>query len=474
VLQQMQTKMMKRKINRIILCAHIKSGYAFISMQFSVSYRQIVKLAAPISISLLIPQLSFLANAAFLGRVGQMELVVSGIASIFYLLLTWLGFGLSNGVLVLLSRRVGERDPDGIARTFNNGLLLCVCAAFIFLFIGLFVAPIVFRHTLSSPDVIAHTISYIKLRVCGLPLLMLTQFFTVFYIATGRSKWLIVGAIAANGVNILFDYLLIFGNGGFPALGLQGAALASILGELAGCLTALGYFAGRKLYAQYPFLRHLGVDRYIVGNIVKVATPLIVQYIFSIGGWQIFYIYIEHLGKTELAASHILRSVFGIMSIGTWALASTANTMVGNIIGQGKRRVVLLLVRKIMLVSFIYASIIAVLLVLFPTVFFKAYTTDAAVIAMGMPSLYVIAVSSLVMSIATVCFNAVVGTGNTYVNLGIEIFCVLMYVAFITVVVEHLRAPLHYAWASEFVYWMALLITAGGYLLSGRWKRKVL
>ncbi len=88
-------------------------------MQFSVSNRQILKLALPISMSLLIPQVSFMANAVFLGRLGQMPLVINGLCSIFYLLLTFIGFGLSNGIMVQLSRRAGEGDHEGLARTLT-------------------------------------------------------------------------------------------------------------------------------------------------------------------------------------------------------------------------------------------------------------------------------------------------------------------------------------------------------------------
>jgi Na+-driven multidrug efflux pump len=91
---------------------------------------------------------------------------------------------------------------------------------------------------------------------------------------------------------------------------------------------------------------------------------------------------------------------------------------------------------------------------------------------MGINSLRVLALSSMLMCIATICFNAVIGTGNTVINLIIEVSCVTLYVVYITIVVERLRAPLHIAWASELVYWGFLLLTAGGYLLSGKWKNK--
>lgn len=443
-------------------------------MQITVTRKQILKLAAPISLSLLMPQISFMANAVFLGQLGQMELVVNGLTSIFYLLLTYIGFGLSNGIMVLLSRRAGENDVQGISHTFANGLLLSAMSSMLLMMLSFWLSPLLFGYSLKDENIFFGTIDFLYLRIWGLPFLMLTQLVNAFYIATNRSRLLIYGALIANIVNVLLDYGLIFGKAGFPRMGLRGAAIASISAEAVYCLVMYALFFIKKLHRIYPIVRYFRFDTNISLQTLKVAAPLIVQYVFSIGGWQIFYIYIEHLGVTQLAASHILRSVLGIVSIGTWALASTCNTMVSNIIGQGHTGQVIPLVKRIMRFSFGYTICVALFLFCFPSLFLSAYTSDTAVVEMGISSLRVLAVSSLVMCMATICFNAVIGTGNTLINLGIEVFCVCVYIVYITVAVERLHVPLHIAWASEFVYWGCLLLTAGGYLLSGRWKGKTL
>lgn len=442
-------------------------------MQYKVSNRQILKLAVPISLSLLIPQVSFMANAVFLGRFGQLELVVNGLTSIFYLLLTYIGFGLSNGILVLLSRRAGEQDVKGLCRTFANGILLAFALSVCLILLTCWLAPLLFANTMHERDIFAKTIDYLFLRIWGLPFLLLTQLVNVFFIAIGKSRFLIYGALAANLVNVFLDYALIFGKLGFPGMGLKGAAVASIIAEVVFCMVMCILFFNRRIYSKYPVFRYLKLDLKITLQTLKVAAPLILQYLFGIGGWQLFYIYVEHLGVTQLASSHILRSVLGIVSIGTWALASTCNTMVSNLMGQGNAHLVTRLVRKIMLMSFLYTIGISFFLFFFPATFLGAYTNSAAIISMGTLSLKVLAVSSLVMSLATISFNAVVGSGNTFVNLCMEIFCVTAYIVYITVVIEKWRAPLHYAWASEFIYWGCLLLASGIYLISGRWKSKV-
>lgn len=443
-------------------------------MQFSVTRRQILKLAAPISLSLLIPQISFMANAVFLGRLGQMELVVNGLTSIYYLLLTYIGFGLSNGIMVLLSRRAGENDVKGMSKTFANGLFLSILASLSLMMISFWLSPLLFGYSLKDENVFYNTIDFLYLRIWGLPFLMLTQLVNAFYIATNRSRLLIYGALLANIVNISLDYFLIFGKAGFPAMGLKGAAIASIAAEVICCLVMYSLFFIKKLHREYPVISYLQFDNKIATQTLKVSAPLIVQYVFSIGGWQIFYIYVEHLGVTQLATSHILRSVLGIVSIGTWALASSCNAMVSNLIGQGRTDYVIPLVRKIISISLMYTVCISLFLFLLPRTFLGTYTTDTNIIDMGVSSLRILAVSSLIMSVSTICFNAVIGTGKTLMNLGIEVFCVCTYIVYISIVVEQLRAPLYMAWASEFVYWSCLLLTSGSYLIWGKWKGKEL
>jgi Na+-driven multidrug efflux pump len=303
---------------------------------------------------------------------------------------------------------------------------------------------------------------------------MLTQLFNSFYISTGQSKYLTYGSLAATVINIVLDYVLIFGKGSMPALGLTGAAIASVIAEMVYCFVMVGIFYFKKQYKEYPVHRHLHFDTELSLRSLKVSSPLIVQFLFSIGGWQIFFIFVEHLGQQELAASQILRSVFGVVSIGTWALASTCNTMVSNVIGQGKQREVIPVIWKIGKISLIYALIVCVPLLLFSAAFLSIYGNDASLIALAVPSLRVIVLATVIMAISTVMFNGVLGTGNTRVNLIIEVICVCTYLVYCYYIIEVNRMPLIWAWASEFVYWTSLVVISFIYLKSGRWKGKTI
>jgi len=438
----------------------------------SATNRQIIKLAAPISLALFIPQLSFFTNTVFLGRLGVRELGVNGITGVFYLILSMIGYGLSSGMQIQMARRAGEGDKKGLAQLLANGAMLAVLFSFGLMLLTLWFVPLLFGFSLHDSDNFSLSVNFIYIRVWGLPFLMLTQLFSAFYISIGRSRLLIYGSLVATILNILFDYLLIFGHWGMPALGFTGAAVASVIAEIFYCMVMVVIFFYHKMHHIYPIFNFRHFDFSLSQRTLTVASPLIVQFMFSIGGWLLFFIFIEHLGGQSLAASQVLRNIFGIVSVGTWALSTTCNTMVSNIIGQGKQREVMRIILKVCKLSLLYVAILCALLLLFSSQFLSIYSNDASLITFAIPSLRVIVVATLIMSVSTVVFNGVVGTGNTLVNLTMEITCVCIYLVYCYFIIYKWHSPLYICWGSEFIYWTSLLIGSVIYLKSGRWKGK--
>lgn len=442
-------------------------------MQVSVSYKDIIRLTLPLSLAMVVPQVSFFTNTAFTGRLGEEALAVNGVAGIFFLILAMIGYGLSSGIQVMLSRRAGEGDAAGIAAHFTSAAVLTLGCSVALVALSLLLAPLVFSHGLHHARHAALATDFLMARVWGLPFLMATQLANSLAIATGKARFIIAGSAAATVLNILFDWLLIFGHHGFPHMGLQGAAVASVIAEIGGCAVMYTLGAAFGLFSGYPLRRYLRPDWPLIRNMFLVALPLIVQYFFSIAGWQIFFIYVEHLGESELAASQILRSVFGIFGISTWAFAATSNMMVSNIIGQGRTEEVPALIGRIAAISIGVTLVLCGALLLGARPFLALYRDDAALLALALPSLRIIGLAAIIMSVATVVFNGVAGTGRTVVNLCIEITCVVTYLIYCTIAIEHLRAGLAWAWMSEFVYWSMLLLISWLYLQSGKWKGKM-
>jgi Na+-driven multidrug efflux pump len=410
------------------------------SLKVTNTYRNILKIALPISIAILIPQLNFLTNTLFLGYYKpslsyfstEDLLAASGVAGIYYLTMVMADYGLVSGILMLMSRKAGENDKPGMAQLFFNGILLSLVMSLVMIVVSLLVAPVLFRAVIHEKAIAEAAVSFIRIRIWGLPFIVLCQLANSLFMSTSQSKYIIIGSGAQTVVNIFFDYLLIFGIWIFPEMGIEGTALASVISE---------------------------------------SSPLILQYFLSIGAWEVFFIYVEHLGKSESALSQIFRSVFGLVGVAAWALASTCNSMVSNLIGQQALDDVIPLIKKIVTISFLSAFVVGLPLLMFPRFFLHLLTSDMHLVEMGITSLRIVVLATWMLSVSTIVFNAVVGTGHTRTNMVFELISIVLYLMYTTIVIETLHMPLPYAWLSEFVYWLTLFSLSMVFFYSGKWKK---
>lgn len=443
-------------------------------MQLEVTNRQIIQIAAPICLALVVPQINHMTNIAFVGRLGEFELAANGIAGIYYLVMYMIAYGMNNGMQVLIARRSGQMNYYGIGQLFSNGMILGILFSLLAIVFTLFMAPYFFSKSLHDPHIYEAALSFIRIRIWGLPLLMLLGMANAFYIGSGHTKVLVITSLCQEFVNIFLDYSLIFGKTGMPALGLNGAAYASIAAEGTGMVVAYLIIFIKGFHRRFRLFSYLRPDPEVIKHILSVSAPLIVQFLFSIGSWFVFFIFIEHLGNRPLAISNMLRSVFGFFGIFVWACAAACNTLVSNIIGQGKEDQVFTAIRKVVVISASCALVVCLLLNLFPQVILHIYTNDATLIQEAVPSMRVVTLSTLLMAVSAIVFNGVTGTGNTKVNLLIEFAAVLGYLLYCTIVVERMHSPLYIAWLSDFVYWAIILLMCIWYLRSGRWRNNTI
>ncbi|HVX50764.1 MAG TPA: MATE family efflux transporter, partial [Chitinophagaceae bacterium] len=179
-----------------------------------------------------------------------------------------------------------------------------------------------------------------------------------------------------------------------------------------------------------------------------------------------------HHGERDLAISNTMRNIFGLFGCVSWSFAATSNTMVSNIIGQGLQHRVKELIIKIMTLSVSFAAIIFILLNLTDGWLLKVYRQGNDFIAAAIPVVRVVSTALVIMSVSTVWLNAVTGTGNTRVNLLIEIGAITLYCIYAYTILEKLGMPITWGWAAEWVYWITMFIPSYLYIQSGRWRGK--
>jgi len=444
------------------------------SLQVETSYRQIIKLALPISLAMLIPQFNFITTNIFLGHYNQQSLAIAGITGVYYLIFAMIGFGLNNGLQALISRRAGENRPEEIGKIFSQGVYIAMAIAVVGISVTWLVAPAILKQVIHDPDTAKKAIRFLNIRICGLPFLYVYQMRNALLVGTNQSQYLVIGTLAEAIANILFDYSLIFGHFGFPEKGFNGAAIASIIAEFTGMFVIFLVIWQKGISKRFSLFSHFDWNTPIIKQILSISLPLIFQLAVSLISWEFFYILIEHHGQEALAISNIMRNIFGLIGCFIWAFAATGAAMVSNVIGQGKHENVYPLILKIISISTGVSFVICILINLFPRILLSVFGQNETFIQHAIPVVRVLTFAILLMSFSSIWLNSVTGTGNSRITLLIEIITIILYCIYVYVVLEKLFLPIAYGWMSEWLYWISLFIFSWLYMRSGRWKAKVI
>lgn len=424
--------------------------------------------------AMLVPQLNFITNNVFISGIGEAELGIAGITGVYYLVFALVGNGLNSGIQGLVARRAGENRPQEIGRLFMQSIWVAMLFAAAGILLVYTTAHVFLSSVLKSPVVQEEATSFMLIRIWGVPFLYLFQAGNAMLVGTNNSRYMKFGFIIQAGLNILLDYLLIYGHWGLPKLGFNGAAVASVIAEALGMIVVFSIILYKRFHHRFSLFTFPRFDKAISGLIFRQTSPLVAQWLLSIVGWLLFYVLIEHTGERPLAISNAMRNIFGLFGIFIWAFASTTNAMVSNIIGQGKKDQVMMLVNRIAKLSFFFTLILCALINIFPDLFLSVYGRDAGFVSDAIPVIRMVSIGVLFMSLATVWLNAVTGTANTRVNLLIEIVSIIIYAAYVWLVILVWHKSLVWAWASELVYWVTIFVAAYFYIRSGRWRNKVI
>jgi Na+-driven multidrug efflux pump len=434
----------------------------------NIGYKQILQMSLPISFAILVPQFNFLINSFFLSRLGPGNMGASGITGVYYLIFSAIGFGLNNGLQALISRRGGQEREKEIGKLFVQSIYITLCIALAGILITYTVAPFIFEKN-TNPELYQKSMGFLYIRIWGLPFLYLYQMRNGLLVGTNQSKLLVWGTLAETLSNIVLDYGLIFGNLGLPNLGFNGAAYASVCAEFIGMLVVFALINAKGMRQRFGLFESFKFDWETTKTILIQSSPLVMQYGISIVSWEFFFILVSHDGPMALDISQLMRLLFGFFGIFIWAFAATANTMVSNIIGQGMRKRVMILIGRIILLSSGSTLLIFIPLQFFPRELLLLFNEDPTYLDAAIPVLRVVSIAILIMSVSTICLNSVTGTGNTRINLMIEAVTILMYCIYIYLVMEVFDLSIAWGWASELLYWTSILILSLSYLKSGNW-----
>lgn len=434
--------------------------------------KQIWSVSYPIFLSLLAQNVINVTDTAFLGRVGEVELGASAMGGLYYICAFTIAFGFSTGSQIVMARRNGERNYQDVGPVMIQGVFfLLLLAAVLFTFSRFFAADIM-RILVSSDDILKATEEFLDWRVFGFFFSFVNVMFRALFIGITRTKVLTLNAIVMAVTNVILDYLLIFGHGGFPQMGIKGAAIASVIAEAVSIVFFLVYTRLTVDIRKYALNQLRSFDFALLKRVLGISIFTMLQYFAAMSTWFMFFVAVERLGQRELAIANIVRSVYIVLLIPVNALSTTTNTFVSNAIGAGHKDQVIPVITKIARLSFLIVGVFVLLVCLVPEAVLSVYTNDTTLVDSSVASVYVISLAMLVSAVSNVVFSGVSGTGNTRSALWIEGVTLVFYAGYVYVVGMRMHEPVAVCFTVEAFYYAGLLLLSVIYLKKGTWQNK--
>jgi putative MATE family efflux protein len=438
-----------------------------------ITYKRIWNIAYPIILGSIIQNIIRITDTAFLGRVGETELGAAGIGSVFYMTFMMLGIGYGVGAQILVARRYGENQLDKIGKTVEHAFYFLIMFSFVVIALLQFFLPEIFNLIISSENVYHASLDYVYIRIWGLIFAFTNFTFRGLYVGIGKTKVITITTAAMTIINVLFDYVLIFGKWGFPEMGIKGAALASVIAEFGALITFIYYTYQRINYKQFNLFAFQKPERKLFGNVLNISLPVMAQNFLSFAGWMVFFVFVEKMGERPLAISNIIRSIYVIMLVPIMGYSFASNSLVSFVIGKGKKEEVMEVVKKGIKLCIASVAIMVTLIALFPHTVLSIFTDNPELIKESLPVLYVICGTSFFIGLGFVLFHSVSGTGSTKAALIIEASVFVIYVILTYYLTIIWQVSIEKVWAVEFLYGGMIAISSIAFLKYYPWSRKI-
>ncbi len=370
----------------------------------------VLKTGVPLMISLLINSLYNFVDSVFVSRISEDALTALSLAAPVQILMSAMGLGIAVGLNAVISRALGEQDGEKVRRTASASLVLAFLAWLLVAALEILALGVYFRwQSGGNEGIMAYGIPYLRICMLGSLGMMGQWVFDRFVMASGKSSLFLFTLSAASVTNLILDPILIFGYFGFPAMGTAGAALATVIGQWAGCFA--GYFINRRWNREIPIHFTLKVDKECITAILKVGIPsTLVQAISSV-----LAIYVNSvlmvITPTAVAVYGACVKIQGLVTVGVNGMGSGLIPIVAYNYGAKKPKRIYQSCRFAMLYSVVFYGVFFLVMELVPEQVLLLFDASEEMLAIGVTALRIMAVSYLLSNVCLTYSAAFQGLG---------------------------------------------------------------
>ena len=431
--------------------------------------RRILDLALPVIAGMISQNVLNLVDTAMVSRLDHSDaaLAAVGYGGFSLFVAQSIILGLSTGVLAAAARRKGEGRSSETAWFLNAALLIIALVAPVISLLLILAIPYVYPLINDDPQVMALGIPYLQIRAFGIIFVAMNFSFRGYWNAIDMTRLYMFTLILMHSVNIFLNWVFIFGNLGAPAMGVQGAGLASVCALCFG--SSLYFLCGMRFARDFGFLKRLPA-REDIKRLVKISLPSGVHQIFFSAGWLGLFWIIGKVGTAEVAAGNVLVNVTLVAWLPGMGLGLAASTLVGQALGRGRPEEAARWGWDVVKIAAVGLTVLGLPMVLVPRELLSAiYTLDPRTLEIALWPLRLIGLSMIFEAVGTILQNALLGAGDTRRVMKVAIinqWCLFMPAAY--VVGPVLGYGLTGIWSCQVAYRM---LQAGVFSLLWRQRR---
>lgn len=436
------------------------------------SYKSILSVALPMMVSGFIQSIVLITDSAFISRYSIEGFDAVGNAGLAYITFYMMMLGMSDGAQILMARRIGESRSDQLGRILNaTWIILGILAVIFFVVLTLYIPSWISSYSLNQ-EVARLQGEFLQHRSFALFFCMITLGFQSFYLARGKSWVVLISAIITASTNILFDYLLIFGIGIFPEMGVAGAATASSIADGLGMVFMVIFTIGAKENKSYNLFGSIKGVWFELKELISIGTPLLLQGFSALFTWTLFFTWIEQMGKYQLTVSQNIRSIYFLAFVPIWGFAGTTKTYISQYIGAAKQQELPRIQRRIQVLTLLFMLLTFHGAIFYPETLISIINPHEQYLKDSSAILRLIAGSILLYALVSVYFQTIHGSGNTVASMTIEIISVGIYTLSVYLFIKVWAFDIYHVWTVEYIYFGTMGLLSYLYLTLFSWNNK--
>lgn len=376
----------------------------------------LMNMSLPLMLSLVIQSLYNIVDSIFVSRLSQDALTATSLAYPVQFLMIAISVGMAVGLNALMSRKVGQKDPHGAGTIATTGLILSLMTALVFSLTGIFFSSALASSFTDDVQIALLTAQYMQICVTFCYGIFLETLGQRMLTAVGLTSLSMVSLVVGAVTNIILDPIMIFGYFGFPALGIRGAAIATVIGQCAGAVTAL--LLNKAKNPSIHFIREgYRFSLKDVYAIYKIGLPtMVMQAVGSLMITLINRIFMP-VSSSAVAFFGAYYKLQGFVMMPMNGLGQAAIPIAAFNYGAGNAKRVKELWRILVPSAIVFALIGTALFELFPSQLLSLFNAQDEMKAIGIPALRIIAVTFPLAAYTMVCGYFCSGLGNGLVNM---------------------------------------------------------